>query len=221
MTVSTKPVTISLVLIDDNRLLREGISALIEQQPGYRVLGASSDADEAIEKVRVEQPDVVLVNLGLVAYDSAELTCRVRTEVPNAKVIVMGFLPSQEDVADYVRCGAAGFVMKDASSDVFFATIRAVALGMQVLPPVLTSSLFSQILRNEIVRDRVRVQHDVRLTAREREVVDLLSEGLSNKEIAARLGIAVHTVKSHVHNVLEKLALQSRLEVVAFTHKVS
>lgn len=217
MIVQTEPVTISLVLIDDNRLLREGISALIEKQPGYHVLVASSDIDEALEKVRSQQPDVVLINFGLVDYDSAELTCRVRTEVPSAKVIVMGFLPSQEDVADYVRCGASGFVMKDASSEVFFATIRAVALGMQVLPPALTTSLFAQILRNEVVRDRVRVQHDVRLTARERDVVDLLSEGLSNKEIAARLGIAIHTVKSHVHNVLEKLALQSRLEVVAFT----
>ena len=89
---------------------------------------------------------------------------------------------------------------------------------MQVLPPALTTSLFAQIVRNELVRDRIRVQHDVRLTARERDVVDLLSEGLSNKEISARLGIATHTVKSHVHNVLEKLALHSRLEVVAFTH---
>ncbi|MCC6245349.1 MAG: response regulator transcription factor [Gemmatimonadaceae bacterium] len=209
---------ISLVLIDDNRLLREGIAALIERQPGFRVLVASADVNEAIEKVRLEKPDIVLVNFGLVEYDSAQITSRVREEVPTAKVIVMGFLPTQEDVADYVHAGAAGFIMKDASSEVFFATIRTVALGMQVLPPALTSSLFAQIVRNEIVRDRARVQHDVRLTSRERDVVDLLSEGLSNKEISARLGIAIHTVKSHVHNVLEKLALHSRLEVVAFTH---
>ena len=212
MIVLTEPVSISLVLIDDNRLLREGISALIAKQPGYRVLLASSDADEAIEKVRMEQPDVVLVNFGLVAYDSAELTCRVRTEVPSAKVIVMGFLPTEVDIADYVHSGAAGFVMKDASSEVFFATIRAVALGMPVLPPVFTTSLFAQILCNEIEHDPIRVRHDVRLTAREREVVGGLSEGLSNKEIAGRLGIAVHTVKSHVHNVMEKLALQTQLE---------
>lgn len=218
MIVSNEPITISLVLIDDNRLLREGIAALIEKQPGFRVLVASADVDEALAKVRLEKPDVVLVNFGLIDYDSAELTSRVRLEVPTAKVIVMGFLPTQEDVADYVRAGAAGFIMKDASSDVFFATIRTVALGMQVLPPALTTSLFAQIVRNELVRDRQRVQHDVRLTSRERDVVDLLSEGLSNKEISARLGIAIHTVKSHVHNVLEKLALHSRLEVVAFTH---
>jgi DNA-binding NarL/FixJ family response regulator len=93
-----------------------------------------------------------------------------------------------------------------------------VARGVQVLPTELTNSLFGQILRNEIGGNRTRLIEAVRLTARERQVVDLLGDGLSNKEIANRLHIAVHTVKSHVHNVLEKLSLRSRLEVAAFTH---
>jgi DNA-binding NarL/FixJ family response regulator len=124
----------------------------------------------------------------------------------------------QEDVADYVRAGASGFVMKDASFDDFIRTIRAVAGGAEVLPPALTNSLFSQIAANATRGSRARVMESVRLTSRERQVVDLLAEGLSNKQIATRLHIAIHTVKSHVHNVLEKLALHSRLEVAAFTH---
>ena len=208
----------ALVLIDDNRLLREGIVAMVSAQPGFKVLAASADANEALEKVREAKPHIVLVDFGLEGHDSLSLTATVHAEVPEAKVIVMGLLPSQEDVAHYVRAGASGFVMKDASFEEFFTTIRAVAGGAQVLPAQLTQSLFSQIARNVAVKDKAKVLEAVRLTARERQVIDLLGEGLSNKEIAARLHIAVHTVKSHVHNVLEKLALHSRLEVAAFSH---
>ena len=209
---------IALVLIDDNRLLREGIAAMIHTQPGFTVLAASADVDEALATVRAANPDIVLLDFGLADHDSLSLTATVHAEVPGAKVIVMGLLPAQEDVADFVRSGAAGFIMKDASFADFLHTIRAVASGAQVLPPALTQSLFTQIVRNEVSKGRARVVDAVRLTNRERQVIALLGEGLSNKEIAARMHIAVHTVKSHVHNVLEKLALHSRLEVAAFTH---
>jgi len=216
MTVEGKP--ISLVLIDDNRLLREGLAAMIHTQPGFKVLAASADVDEALKKVREAKPDVVLLDFGLEDHDSLSLTATVHGEVPEAHVIVMGLLPLQEDVANYVQAGATGFIMKDASFEDFFETIRAVAAGAQVLPPALTNSLFSQIARNAAGGSKARVLEAVRLTNRERQVIDLLGEGLSNKEIATRLKIAVQTVKSHVHNVLEKLALRSRLEVAAFTH---
>jgi two-component system nitrate/nitrite response regulator NarL len=209
---------ISLVLIDDNRLLREGIAALIHTQPGFKVLAASADVDEALAKAREAKPDVVLLDFGLADHDSLSLTATVHREVPEARVIVMGLLPLQEDVADYVRAGASGFIMKDASFEDFFSTIRAVASGAEVLPQALTNSLFTQIAQNAVGSGKARVLDAVSLTNRERQVIDLLGEGLSNKEIATRLHIAVHTVKSHVHNVLEKLALRSRLEVAAFTH---
>ncbi len=209
---------IALVLIDDNRLLREGIASLIQTQTGFKVLAASADVDEALAKVRDAKPDVVLVDFGLVDHDSLGLTARVRDEVPEARVIIMGLLPAQEEVADYVRAGASGFIMKDASFEEFFATIRAVADGAEVLPPALTTSLFTQIVRNVASEHPEQVIESVKMTQRELEVIALLGEGCSNKEIATRLHIAVHTVKSHVHNVLEKLALHSRLEVVAFTH---
>ena len=209
---------IALILIDDNRLLREGIVEMIRSQPGFKVLAASADANEALEKVRDAKPDIVLVDFGLEGHDSLNLTATVHAEVPEAKVIVMGLLPTQEDVAHYVRAGASGFIMKEASFEEFFATIRAVAKGAQVLPTQLTKSLFTQIALNVAVKDKEKVLDAVRLTTRERQVIDLLGEGLSNKEISSRLHIAVHTVKSHVHNVLEKLALHSRLEVAAFSH---
>ena len=212
------PATISLVLIDDNRLLREGLAALIHAQPGFTVLAASADVREALEQVRKARPDVVLLDFGLEDHDSLSLTATVHGEVPSARVIVMGLLPLQEDVANYVRAGASGFIMKDATFEDFFATIRAVAAGAEVLPPALTNTLFSQIARNVAGGGKGQALESMRLTTREREVIALLGEGLSNKEIAVRLNVAIHTVKSHVHNVLEKLSLHSRLEVAAFTH---
>ena len=206
------------MLVDDNRLLREGITSLIGRQPGFTVLAASADVEEALRKAREAKPDVLLLDFGLKDHDSLSLTATVHAEVPGARVIVMGLLPAQEDVADYVRAGASGFLMKDASFEDFVETIRAVASGAEVLPQALTNTLFSQIARNAVSGNRARVLESVRLTNRERQVIDLLGEGLSNKEIATRLHIAVHTVKSHVHNVLEKLALRSRLEVAAFFH---
>lgn len=215
------PAPISLVLIDDNRLPHKGLAAMIQSQPGFAVLAPASDARDALQTVRDTKPDVVLLDFGLQDHGSLSLTTKVHSEVPSARIIVMGLLSAQEDVANFVRAGASGFIMKDASFEEFFATIRTVAAGAEVLPPALTSTLFSQISRDAEGGNKSRAPESVRLTNRERQVINLLAEGLSNKEISIRLHIAVHTVKSHVHNVLAKLALQSRLQVAAFTHAES
>ena len=160
--------TISLVLIDDNRLLREGLAGLIRKQPDFRILAASGDIEEALRKVREAKPRVVLLDFSLESHDSLRVTTTVRQEVPEARVIVMGLLPIQEDVAAFVRAGASGFIMKDASFDDFLRTIRAVADGADVLPPELTGSLFSQITRQVMSRGRTPVLEGVRVTERER-----------------------------------------------------
>ena len=209
--------TISIVLIEDNRMLREGLASLIREQPGFTILAASANIIEALQKIREAKPRIVLVDFGLENHDSLRLTATLHAEVPEARVIVMGLLPLHEDVADFVRAGASGFVMKDAALDDFVRTIRLVADGTDVLPTQLTGSLFTQIAQRALVGGKSPVLEAVRLTQRERQVVELLGEGLSNKEIAASLHVAIHTVKSHVHNVLEKLALHTRLEVAAFT----
>ncbi|MEO7501949.1 MAG: response regulator transcription factor [Gemmatimonadaceae bacterium] len=208
---------ISIVLIEDNLMLREGLAALIRQEPGFKVLAASADVIEVLKIVREARPSVVLVDFGLQNHDSLRLTATLHREVPEAKVIVMGLFPLHEDIADFVGAGASGFVMKDASLDEFLGTIRGVADGKKVLPTQLTGSLFTQIAERAVRDGKSPVLEAVKLTQRERQVVELIGEGLSNKEIAAQLHVAIHTVKSHVHNVLEKLALHTRLEVAAFT----
>jgi len=209
--------TISIVLIEDNRMLREGLASLIREQPGFRILAASASIIEALQKVREAKPRIVLVDFALQNHDSLRLTATLHREVPEARVVVMGLFPLQEDIADFVTAGASGFVMKDASFAEFLHTIRLVADGHEVLPTQLTGSLFSQIAHRAVAGSNSPVLKAVQLTRRELQVVDLIGEGLSNKEIAARMRVAIHTVKSHVHNVLEKLALHTRLEVAAFT----
>jgi DNA-binding NarL/FixJ family response regulator len=143
----------------------------------------------------------------------------VKTEFPESKVIVMDLLPVHEDIVEFVHVGVSGFIMKDATLDELVTTIRSVAEGAHVLPPQMTATLFSQIARDAVARGRPEVLESVRMTPREREVINLIAEGLSNKEIASRLHIATHTVKSHVRNIMEKLTLHTRLQIAAYAYK--
>jgi DNA-binding NarL/FixJ family response regulator len=131
----------------------------------------------------------------------------------------MDLLPAHEEIAQFVNAGVAGFILKDATFEDLVDTIRAVAAGARVLPPRMTKSLFSQIAGVSVQRDKRAAFEAVRMTPREHEVVGLIALGLSNKELAQRLNIAPHTVKSHVRNVMDKLALNSRLQIAAYAHQ--
>jgi DNA-binding NarL/FixJ family response regulator len=133
----------------------------------------------------------------------------------------MDLLPAQEDVIGFIKAGASGFIVKDATIDDFVRTIRSVAEGADVVPPSLTATLLSHIVDQAVSRSTEAVLEAVSMTKREREITSLIAEGMSNKEIAQRLNIATYTVKSHVHNILEKLALHSRLQIAAHSYKAS
>ena len=208
---------ISVALIEDNRLVREGISALLSQLPDFKVVAAGSSAGAAL--LRDVNPRVVLLDLGLRNGDSLRIAENVRKDFPDSKVIVMDLLPAHEEIVEFVNAGVSGFIMKDATLEDLVNTIRSVAGGVNILPPQMTGSLFSQIARDAVTRGRPRMLDSVRMTPREREVINLIAEGLSNKGIAQRLHIATHTVKSHVRNIMEKLTLHTRLQLAAFAHK--
>ena len=208
---------ISVALIEDNRLVREGLTALLNQVADFTVVAAEASAGSAMLKKAAA--DVILLDVGLWDDDSLRVAEMVLKEHPEAKVIIMDLLPMHEDIVEYVNAGVSGFILKDASADDLIETIRSVASGAHVLPPEMTSTLFSQIAKEALVKGRAVAMESVRMTSREREVIALIGEGLSNKEIAARLNIATHTVKSHVRNVMEKLALHTRLQIAAFAHR--
>jgi DNA-binding NarL/FixJ family response regulator len=212
---------IRLLVIEDNRLLREGIVAMVAGQKDISVIATSGNHD-ALRAVTRARPDVVLLDLGLRGHNSLRIVQGVRESVPSAKIVIMDLVPIQEELVDFVEAGVSGFILKDATFDDFVTTIRSVARGTKVLPTEMTDSLFTQIVeqatRTKKASDAFRA---VRMTRREREVIEQIAEGLSNKEIARQLNIAVHTVKSHVHNILEKLALHTRLEIATYAHRTN
>lgn len=208
---------IRVLLIEDNRLLREGITAMIKEQTDMRIISSSGNGDALFRAKRLK-PDVVLLDLGLRSHSSLRLVQQVKKVTPGAKVIIMDLVPVQAELVDFVRAGVSGFILKDATFEDFVATIRSVAEGEKVIPQPLAGSLFSQIVEHATRKGRRNLLRSVRMTKREREVVEHIADGLSNKEIAQRLNIAVYTVKSHVHNILEKLALHTRLEIASYAH---
>jgi DNA-binding NarL/FixJ family response regulator len=206
----------TVAIVDDSRLVREALAAMLGRLPDLQVV-ASGAADAAF--IDETKPDVLLLDVGLRDEDSLRVAASLAKRSPRTKVIVMDLIPMSDDIVQFVNAGVSGFVLKDATFDEFVATIRSVAAGGKVLPSRMTESLFSQIAKAADAQGHEQVLEDVRMTRREREVIELIGEGLSNKEIAHRLNISAHTVKSHVRNVMEKLALHTRLQIAAYSRR--
>ena len=209
---------IRVLLIEDNRLLRDGVTKMLNAEEDIKVVSAAGSG-EALEKARKTPPDVVLLDLDLKDQNTLTVVGSVKETFPQTEVIVMDLIPTHTEVVEFVKAGVSGFILKDATLNHFLNTIRSVANGVKVLPPPLTGSLFSQIVELALQSGKgSRLPSSVKMTSREQDVIGLVASGKSNKEIARELNIAVHTIKSHVHNILEKLALHSRLELAAFAH---
>jgi DNA-binding NarL/FixJ family response regulator len=209
---------IRLLLIEDNKLLREGILAIIKNQADIKVVTTSGKNENTVLKIHKLKPNVVLLDLGLRNRNSLEVVYLVKKEFPKVNIIMMDLSPVQADVLQYVKAGASGFILKDATLKDFLVTIKAVAEGAKVLPPTLTDSLFSQIVEYAMKGGKVKLKEAIMMTKREREVIELIADGLSNKEIGQGLHISTYTVKSHIHNIMEKLTLHSRLEIANYTY---
>ena len=191
---------------------------MINGEPDLEVVATSGGGENTLLKARKLKPRIILMDLGLRHEGGLRLAKALRREIPKSNIIGMGLLPLQEDIIEFVEAGASGFILKDATIDDFLETIRTVANGTNVLPPSLAGSLFSHVVKHALKRGERKLAQAVRMTKREREIVTLIAEGLSNKAIAHRLGIATYTVKSHVHNILDKLALHSRLQISSYIH---
>jgi DNA-binding NarL/FixJ family response regulator len=207
---------ITVAIIEDNRLVCECTRDMLNKVSDVKVVLATTSLETAI--LKEANPRVVLLDIGLPDTNCLHVAETIRKEMPDSQVIVMDLLPVHEEIAQFVNVGVAGFILKDATFEDFVGTIRAVADGARVLPPRMTGSLFSQIAQAAVQRGVAVALEAVRMTQREREVIELIGAGMSNKEIATQLNIATDTVKSHVRNVMEKLALHSRLQISAYAH---
>jgi DNA-binding NarL/FixJ family response regulator len=212
---------IGVLVMEDNRMARDGLAALLDAQPDITVVAAAGEPDAALRRAQETKPQVVLVDASLGNRPNHRFVESVRKTTPEARVVVMDLIPAEEDVVEFVKAGATGFVANSATADDLVATVRSVAGGADVVPPPLTGLLCSYVAKHAPARTASAATDAVRLSKREREVIDLVAEGLSNKEIAQRLHIAAQTVKSHVHNILEKLDLHNRVQIAALAYRGS
>jgi len=209
---------IRLLIIEDNRLLRDGILGILKPHKDIIIIAASGDGKNTLVKIKQLKPNIVLLDLGLRSQNSLHVVEIVKKDFPQAKIIVMDLAPVQADILQYVKAGANGFILKDASLNDLLITIRTVFEGATVLPPLLVDSLFSQIVDHAVREGKSKLKQAVRMTKREQEVILHLGEGLSNKEISQKIHISTYTVKSHIHNIMEKLALHTRLEIANYSY---
>jgi DNA-binding NarL/FixJ family response regulator len=210
---------IRILLIEDNRLLREGISELLKKQPDMNVVTTVGNGENILALIDKQKPNLVLLDLGLRSQNSLHIVKLVKKDFSEIKIIAMDLIPLQADIFEFVQAGVSGFMLKDISVAEFLKTIRSVMEGTQVLPPHLTGSLFTQIVEHAINGlSPGKLNESIMMTKRERQVIELIADGNTNKEIAQKLHLSTYTVKSHVHNILEKLALNTRVQIAKHAH---
>ena len=213
------PKSIRIFIADDNCLLLEGLASMLGEQEDFNVVGTASCGDKAVEKIRDLQPEVALIDIGMPDRDGLEVTQTLHQDLSDVKVIILGLVDLTDEIMACIEAGATGYVLKESSFDHLVEPIRSVHRNEAFCSPRMAASLFSRIaeLTSEI---KMKIpENSVRLTARELDVINLIAEGMPNREIAERLFIEIQTVKNHVHNILDKLQLHNRFEAVHYARE--
>jgi DNA-binding NarL/FixJ family response regulator len=205
---------ISVLLADDQALVRTGFGLILNAEADLEVVGEAGDGIEAVELAQKLRPDVVLMDVRMPELDGIEATRRILAFVPETKVLMLTTFDLDEYVVAAFRAGASGFLLKTAPRDQLVAAVRTVRSGDALLAPLSTRRLIEQFAQPSGESPML-----VELTARERDVLALLARGLSNAEIAAELVVEPSTVKSHVASVLAKLSCRDRIQAVVFAYE--
>jgi DNA-binding NarL/FixJ family response regulator len=206
---------IRVVIADDQAMMRAGFRMILEAQGDIEVVGEADDGAEAIEVAKRTAPDVVLMDIRMPRLDGVEATRRLAGH----KVVILTTFGLDEYIVDTLRAGASGFLLKDAPPEELVRAVRAVAAGDALLSPAVTRQLLERIVPRLDAPAREAPPALSELTDRELEVLRLVAQGLSNKEIAGRLVVGEATVKTHVSHVLMKLGLRDRVQAVVLAHE--
>jgi DNA-binding NarL/FixJ family response regulator len=204
---------ISILLADDHRILREGIRALIQDQADMQVIGESEDGLDTMKKVAQLTPDVVVMDIAMPLLNGLEATRQIRRDFPQVRVLILTMHENEEYIRQVLAAGALGYVLKDAAARDLLGAIRSVYQGEAVLSPAITRLVIEDYLRWGDIRPEDTTDG---LTPREREVLQLIAEGYTNKEIAEIMSLSVKTVQSHRTNLMNKLDLHDRGELIKY-----
>ncbi|MGW8225483.1 MAG: response regulator [Anaerolineales bacterium] len=204
---------IYILLADDHRILREGIRALIEDQEDMQVVGEAEDGQATLKMVSQLNPDVVVMDIAMPLLNGLEATRQIRRDFPQVKVLILTMHENEEYIRQVLAAGALGYVLKDAAARDLLGAIRTVYQGEAVLSPAITRLVIEDYLRWGDIRPEDTTNG---LTAREREVLQLIAEGYTNKEIAEILSLSVKTIQSHRTNLMNKLDLHDRGELIKY-----
>ena len=201
---------IKVLIVDDHNLVREGLKAVFDQGNEVEVVGEAGSGEEALEMVDKAKPDVVLMDISMPGMNGIQATKLIREKCPDAKVVMLTMLDQEGYVYEAVKAGATGYMLKNTSSDDLVNAIQTVAEGKALLHPDATAQLLKEFVT--LADNKAK---DYGLSNREMEVLQLLSEGNTNKELAKALWISEQTVKTHVAHIFDKLGTSDRTETVA------
>lgn len=206
---SQPPAPLRVLIAEDQTLMRQGLKTILDLEEGFTVVGEASDGQEAIERAQALRPDVVLMDVQMPHVNGVAATAQIVAALPTIRVIILTTFDYDEYVFDALKAGARGYLLKDTPADELLATIRRVHLGESIIQPSVATRLIAEFTRR---RDAPQEPEYEPLSERERDVLRLLAEGLSNREIAARLVLAEGTVKNHVSTILDKLHAANRTQ---------
>jgi DNA-binding NarL/FixJ family response regulator len=203
---------IRVLVADDHRLFRDGLRALLHSAPDLELVGEAGDGEEVVAQAAVLQPDVILMDLQLPGINGVEATRRILHSQPRVNVLVLTMFEDTDTVLAAMRAGARGYILKDTDEEALLRSVRAVASGEALFGPGVAERLMRYLAEATPSAERAAFPE---LTDREREVLWLLAQGLSNQEVAARMGISLKTARNHVSNILARLQVADRTEAIA------
>ena len=205
---------IRILLADDHTVMRRGLRALLERQSGFAVVAEAADGREAVDSAAAVSPDVAVIDIGMPNLNGIEAARRITEKRPETAVVILSMHADESYVLRALNSGARGYLLKDSPEDDLINAIRAVHKGKAFFSPEISRMLAEDYMRQ--MRQRGVEDSYELLTPREREVLQMLGEGNSNKEVATKLNLSLHTVETHRGNVLEKLNLHSTAEMILY-----
>jgi len=216
-----EPASIRVLIADDQRVVRDGLTMLVSLIDGVDVVGSASDGEEAVRLAEAHQPDVIMMDLRMPGVDGIAATAQVSQRLPNVRVLVLTTYADEAAILPALRAGARGYLTKDASAEQIEAAIRAVHAGQTHLDPAVQERLVAAVTGQPADAYQTDPGHKPPdgLTAREAEVLTLLASGLSNAEIAQRLFLSNATVKTHINRIFAKTGVRDRAQAVRYAYR--